>query len=195
MRLIFALFALLTAALPAQAKPLSLSQLAAYIDTLQSVQSRFVQVNADGSQSRGTLSLKRPGRARFDYDDGELLVLASGGQVAIFDKYSGGHPAQYPLKRTPLNLILARKVSFDQPGLVVQHKESGERTLIVAQDPESPELGHIALYFEESPMRLAEWILTNESGEQTRVVLGPFSEKKSLGPSLFSIQNEINKRD
>ncbi len=171
----------------AMAAPVSLGALSNYLNTLQSVQCRFVQVNPDGSQDRGTLSIKRPGRARFDYDKpNETLVMVGGGQVAIFDKYSGARPDEYPLKRTPLNLILAQSVNLTNARMVVDHKESGDRTLVVAQDPANPEYGSIALYFEESPIRLAEWIITNEGGERIRVVLGAFAER-SLGSSLFKV--------
>ena len=183
----------LTAA-PARAAPVSLDTLSAYINGLASVQARFIQVNADGSRDRGTLSIKRPGRARFDYDaPNQTLVVVGGGSVAIFDKYSGGQPEEYPLRRTPLNLILGDRVSLGDAAMVVGHLESGDRTLVVAQDPEHPEYGQIGLYFEESPVRLAEWVITNEAGEQTRVVLGPFSER-DLGASLFSIPLEQQSR-
>ncbi|WP_138469744.1 outer membrane lipoprotein carrier protein LolA [Poseidonocella sp. HB161398] len=182
------------AAAPALAAPLALSEISAYLNSLQSVQARFVQVNPDGSQDRGTLSLKRPGRARFDYDKpNETLVMVGGGQVAIFDKYSGAQPDEYPLAKTPLNLILGANVQLDGARMVVDHRVSGERTLVVAQDPAHPEYGQIGLYFEPSPVRLAEWIITNEAGEQTRTVLGAFSDR-SLGSSLFNVAGEKMKR-
>ncbi|WP_172329710.1 outer membrane lipoprotein carrier protein LolA [Mangrovicoccus sp. HB161399] len=178
----------------AMAAPVQIGALSSYLNSLQSVQCRFVQVNPDGSQDRGTLSIKRPGRARFDYDKpNETLVMVGGGQVAIFDKYSGAQPDEYPLKRTPLNLILGQSVNLANARMVVDHRESADRTLVVAQDPDHPEYGQIGLYFEESPVRLAEWIITNEAGERTRVVLGAFSERQ-LGSSLFNVAGEKMRR-
>ncbi|MBE3640607.1 LolA family protein [Mangrovicoccus algicola] len=181
-------------AAPAAAAPVPLAQISAYLDTLQSVQCRFVQVNPDGSQDRGTLSIKRPGRARFDYDQpNQTLVMVGGGQVAIFDKYSGSQPEEYPLSRTPLNLILAERVQLDGARMVVNHTESDGRTVVVAQDPAHPNYGNIALYFEPSPLRLAEWLITNEAGERSRIVLGAFSQRE-LGSSLFNVAGEKMKR-
>lgn len=179
----------------ALAAPLSLGALSSYINGLKSVQARFVQVNPDGSQDKGLLSIKRPGRARFDYDEpNDTLVMAGGGKVAIFDRYSGDKPEEYPLKRTPLNLILGQNVNLAGANMVVGHRESGDRTLVIAQDPEHPEYGQIGLYFETAPVRLAEWIITNELGEQTRVVLGPFADRNNLSVSMFSVTQEKRRR-
>lgn len=186
---------LMLVAMPVWAEPLSLGQMSSYLSGLKSVQARFVQVNPDGSRDNGLLSIKRPGRARFDYEaPNDTLVMAGGGRVAIFDTYSGGQPEEYPLRRTPLNLILGRNVTLQGSEMVVGHKSSGERTLVIAQDPDHPEYGQIGLYFEAAPIRLAEWIITNELGEQTRVVLGPFADRANLPASLFNIVQEKNRR-
>ena len=77
--------ATLASALPAQAK-ISLNAISAYLNTIQTATTPFTQVNDDGTLSTGTLYIKRPGRMRFDYDPPEdLLVMAGGGQIGIFD--------------------------------------------------------------------------------------------------------------
>ena len=73
----------------------------------------FTQINADQTISTGTIYIKRPGRIRFEYNPPEqTLVMAGGSQVAIFDGKSANNPDQYPLRRTPLNLLLERKVGL-----------------------------------------------------------------------------------
>jgi len=185
----------LASALPAAAAVVPLDQLSAYVNSLVSVQARFVQTNADGSTQAGTVSIRRPNRARFEYDPPDkALVLASAGQVAVFDSYKGGNVQMYPLRATPLKLILAANVDLSTAGMVVAHKASGERTLVVAQDPEHPEYGQIGLYFEANPVRLAEWIVSDSTGQQTRVKLDPFKTVADLPASMFSITMEKQKR-
>ncbi|MCR9085515.1 MAG: outer membrane lipoprotein carrier protein LolA [Rhodobacteraceae bacterium] len=180
------LFAL-TAGL-AQAKPASLDALSAYLTGLDTVKTRFVQTNADGSKSRGTLFIKRPGRARFEYDDLEALVVAGGGQVAIFDSLKNTSSDIFPLRRTPLNLILARNVNLRKAKMVTAHGEfPGGQTVLDAQDPKNPEYGTIRLFFDRDPLALAGWVITSETGEKTRVDFEPFQPAGNLSTRMFNI--------
>ena len=188
-----ALFA--ASALPAAAEKLSMAEISTYLNAIKSAQTRFVQVNADGSQSTGTVFIKRPGRARFEYDPPvEALVMAGGQQVAIFDPKSNAGPTQYPLKRTPLNLILARRIDLSQARMVVGHGEQDGMTTITAQDPKNPEYGTIRLFFSHAPVTLRQWVITDGAGDQTKVILGDFDRDVDLGSAMFSIPTETRKR-
>jgi outer membrane lipoprotein-sorting protein len=152
-------------------------------------------VNADGSIATGKLFIKRPNRARFEYaPPDKSLVLASGGQVAIFDAKSNQPPEQYPLKRTPLNLILAANVDLGRAKMVVAHTEDKNATSVVAQDPEHPEYGSIALIFTANPTALRQWVITDDLGQQTTVILDDLKAGKEYKASLFAIESELQKR-
>ena len=81
--------------------------------------------------------------------------MAGGGQVAIFDGRSNQGPTQYPLSKTPLNLILERNVDFSNRAMVVGHTDDGTTTTVIAQDPENPQYGSIRLVFSAGPDRTA----------------------------------------
>ena len=183
------------AGLPARAEKLSLGEISRYLNGLQTARASFTQVNADGTISTGTLYIRRPGRARFEYNPPEKsLVMAGGGQVAIFDGKSNTAPEQFPLKRTPLNLILASRVDLSRNGMVVGHAQDGPSTVVVAQDPDFPEYGTIRLVFTGNPVELRQWVITDESGQQTTVILGQLETGMSLGNRLFSIVQEAQAR-
>jgi outer membrane lipoprotein-sorting protein len=192
-----ALTATLMTAAPAVAERASLEDLSAYLNTIDTAQADFTQSNADGTTSRGTLYIERPGRIRFEYapPNEDVLVVAGGGQVAVFDGVGGGGPEQFPLRRTPLNLILAPEVDLTRMSMVTGHGEQGGRTVVQAQDPDHPEYGRIYLYFERSPLRLSEWLIVSETGEHTRVRLSPFEPKDDFPASFFSISQIADSRD
>lgn len=183
----------LALALPSFAAPVSLAAISRYLDSITSAETEFTQQNADGSTSTGRLLIHRPGRMRFEYSGDDTLVLASGGQVAIFDAKSNQPPEQYPLARTPLNLILARNVDLTRARMVVAHGESNGMTTVTAQDPEHPEIGTITLFFSPSPLKLEQWVVTDETGAQTLVRLGPL-RPGDFPPSTFSIDFETRRR-
>jgi outer membrane lipoprotein-sorting protein len=191
LRTLLAPLMLLALSLPATAAKLSLAELSRYLNSLTTAQAAFTQTSADGSQAKGMLYIKRPGRARFEYAPPERsLVMVGGGQVAIFDSKSNQPPEQYPLRRTPLNLILAPKVDLAQANMVVGHEEVGDTTRIMAQDPENPEYGMIELVFTANPTALRQWIITDDLGSQTRVELADLQTGVDLSGFLFDITAE-----
>lgn len=179
----------------AQAEPVPLSRLSAYLNGLTTLEAEFTQVNSDSTISTGKLFLKRPGRARFEYAPPDRsLVMAGGGQVAIFDAKSNQPPEQYPLRRTPLNLILAREVDLGRADMVVGHYEAQDTTRVVAQDPEHPEYGTIELVFSSDPVALKQWVITDDMGNKTDVILDRIVLGGDLPSSLFNITVEQEKR-
>lgn len=188
--------ALMALTAPAFADKIPLMDLSGFLNKLSTVQTDFTQVNADGSVSLGKLFIKRPGRVRFEYaPPDKSLVLASAGTVAVFDAKSNQDPEQYPLKRTPLNLILAAKVDLGKAKMVVGHAEVENTTRVRAQDPEHPEYGTIELVFTANPVALRQWIITDDLGQQTTVILGELAQVADFKPSLFDIEGEKKRRN
>lgn len=176
---------------PAAAAQLSLNAISQYLNGLQTAQSEFTQINPDGTISTGRVFIKRPGRVRFEYNPpDEALVMAGGGQVAVFDGKSNSGPQQFPLRRTPLNLILARNVDLARANMVVGHTSDATTTTVTAQDPEHPEYGTIEMVFTAAPVELRQWIITDDTGAQTTVVLGALETGVTLGARMFNIVQE-----
>lgn len=185
------------AASPAFAMQLSLNEISAYVNGITEATSDFTQVNDDGTLSTGTFFMHRPGRVRFEYNPPEaLLIVAGGGQVGIFDGKSNIRQAErYPLRRTPLNLILEPNVDLSRRNMVVGHDFDGTATVVTAQDPEHPEYGSIQLKFTANPIELRQWIVTDGQGAQTTVILGQLSRASGLSGSMFNIEHEEGQRE
>lgn len=195
LRALLAPLAFIALSAPAFADKIPLGDLSAYLNSLATVQSDFTQVNADGTVSLGKIFIKRPGRVRFEYaPPDKSLVLASAETVAIFDAKSNQPPEEYPLRRTPLNLILAPRIDLGRAKMVVGHKEVENTTRVVAQDPEHPEYGTIELVFTADPIALRQWVITDDLGQQTTVILGELTPVSNLAASLFNIVEEKSRR-
>ncbi|MBM9593706.1 LolA family protein [Roseitranquillus sediminis] len=195
-RLLLAPLALVLLVLPVRADQLSLNEISRYLNGLQTATADFTQINPDGTISTGELFIRRPGRMRFEYEQPDpTLVMAGGGQVAIFDGGSNiATPEQYPLARTPLNIILERNVDLSRRNMVTGHSYDGTATTVRAQDPQHPEYGSIELKFTDNPVELRQWIVTDSGGNRTTVSLGPLSTGANLSAALFNIPLEIQRR-
>lgn len=179
----------------ALADAIPLSTLSRYFSDLDTVRTDFTQINADGTVSTGDLLLHRPGRMRFEYEDQDLLVIAGSQRLAIFDGRSTTRGEQYRLRDTPLWLILQPNVDLTRSNMVIAHTFDGTATQVVAQDPERPETGRLTLVFTPDPVELRQWIVTDDTGQDTTVILGALERGVDLSPRLFSIQQEIASRE
>jgi outer membrane lipoprotein-sorting protein len=178
---------LLATALPAAAQQISLNAISNYLNNLQTAKGAFTQVNDDGTISTGTIYIKRPGRIRFEYNPPDKqLVLASGGAVVIYDPKTNEPPETYPLARTPLSIILAKNVNLSRARMVVGHKSDGKSTTVKAQDPEHPEYGNIELVFTANPVELRQWVINDDGGNRTTVILGELDKKARMNNLLFN---------
>ncbi|TCL00656.1 outer membrane lipoprotein-sorting protein [Shimia isoporae] len=176
---------------PANAEQISLGDLSTYLNSMSTVQAGFTQISDDGSVQTGTLYIRRPGRMRFEYNPPEkALVLVSNNSVAIFDGRSNQPPEVYPLKRTPLSIILADQVNLGQANMVVGHDFDGTATIVTAQDPENPEIGNIQLKFTANPVELRQWVINDSAGSQTTVILGDTKADVPLRNRIFDIDRE-----
>lgn len=176
----------LLTALPAAAQKISLNAISSYLNELSTAKAAFTQINDDGTISTGTIYIKRPGRIRFEYNPPEkALVLASGGTIVIHDPKTNEPPESYPLARTPLSIILAKNVNLAREKMVVAHTAHDKSTTVTAQDPEHPEYGNIQLVFTANPTELRQWVINDDAGSRTTVILGELDKKAQMNNALF----------
>ena len=181
--------------IPALSEKFSLIELSDYFNRLNTFQANFRQFADDGSVARGILFIKKPGRLRIDYDKPEdLLILASGGQLAIFDPKGDPEPTSFPLRITPLALILAKQLTLVDSSNILSHEYVNGETSLSLFDPEHPERGHIKLIFSGNTPILDRWVMHDESGSITLMSIEQYRENISLNEMQFNIQLEIERR-
>ena len=179
-----------------EAQQIPLNEISRYFNQdLVTATGEFTQINADGTIGTGIIHIKRPGRIRFEYAPPEqALVMATGGQLAVFDPQSNTGVDRYPLSETPLSIILERNVDLARRNMVTGHSSDGTTTTVRAQDPQHPEYGNIQLVFTANPTELRQWIVTDNTGQQTTVILGDLTKGGQIRDRIFNIQAEMRAR-
>ena len=173
---------------PSLAERISLNKISDYINGLTTLQADFEQINSDGSIDRGKLYIRRPGRMRLEYTaPNNALVIAGAGSVAIFDDKSKNGPTLFPLKKTPLNLLLKKNVDLYKNEMITEHTANNENTFIVAKDPKRKSQGSIKMVFSNSPVSLQGWTITNQSNQKTKIILDKLDKKTKIPLYLFNI--------
>ena len=173
---------------PSLAEKISLNKISDYINGLTTLQADFEQINSDGSIDTGKLYIRRPGKMRLEYTaPNNALVIAGAGSVAIFDDKSKNGPTLFPLKKTPLNLLLKKNVDLSKNEMITEHTANNENTFIVAKDPKRKSQSSIKMMFSNSPVSLQGWTITNQSNQKTKIILDKLDKKTKIPLYLFNI--------
>ena len=161
----------------------------AYLQAMGEAKARFVQTDARGATSRGTVFLKRPGKARFAYDPPSgLLVVSNGSTVSVADSRLKTFDA-YPLMSTPLSLFLAKTIRLDRGVQVTRVARMSDGFSITARDIRKETAGQITLTFTDAPLALLGWSVTDAQGRATRVALSGLQPAPGLDPGLFVLKD------
>jgi outer membrane lipoprotein-sorting protein len=165
--------AIVAAAAPAAgAESADMAKLKAHISSVQTMSANFVQTDAKGRSAAGTLQLKRPGRVRFQYGSGDLLLVANGKTLSFID-YQVGQKSSWPLNRTPLGVL--RSGSPDLKGRA-QSVPSKDSRIVLARARDPAQYGSIVLAFIRSPsapggLQLYGWTAIDAQNKRTTVKL------------------------
>ena len=168
---------------------------AAWFDGLQTLRARFLQTAPDGTMSAGELSLQRPGRARFDYDDpSPILLVADGATVAIAD-FQLETIDRAPIRNTPMRFLLSGTDQLFES--VTEAGRSGGRLYVTLVDPAAEVDGCLTLVFDDPDpsapavdMVLAGWFAVDAMGGLTEVNLTEAERGVSFDPRLFILDDE-----
>jgi outer membrane lipoprotein-sorting protein len=180
---------------PLRAEKISLSNLSSYLESIKKVSGNFTQFNNDKTISTGRIFLFRPGRMRMEYKTPDnSLVIVGGSQIAVFDSKSNTHPKVFPLRKTPLKILLEKKINLKAQGIVIRHEKVENSTVVVLQDPMLSSYGSLKLVFTDHPVTLRQWVITNEMNDQTVLKFTDFINQPNMSSNKFNISLEIDNR-
>jgi outer membrane lipoprotein-sorting protein len=166
-----------------------LAKVQAHITSVDTMTATFVQTDAKNRSAAGTLQLKRPGRIRFQYGSGDLLLVGAGGRLTFLD-YTVGQKSSWDLNKTPLGILLAANPDVKRIARVVANPDA--RILVVrAKDNNHPEFGTLILAFLRSPsapggLQLYGWTAIDAQNKRTTVKLSDVRYNVAVPESAFT---------
>ena len=171
-----ALFALpvILAAAPAPVTG-DLAKVQDHLRAVQSMTATFVQTDRNGKILNGTLSLKRPGKIRFQYEKGVPILIVADGNSLWFLDYQVHQKQRWPIGGSPLGVLLDPNKDISKFARVGPSPDPSTLT-IEASDSRHPEYGRITMIFRRDAaapagLMLLGWVSLDAQNNRTTVRL------------------------
>jgi len=139
-----ALAAVAPAPVAAQAAT-GLDQVQAHLRAVTSMTAAFTQTDRRGRSLNGTLTLKRPGKIRFDYGRSANMLIVGDGRALTFVDYEVGQRQRWPINDSPLSVLLNPGQDLSRFARVTRNDP--QVLMIEARDPRRREFGTITIAF------------------------------------------------
>lgn len=166
-----------------------------YLNSIDTLRARFMQISPQGQVIGGLLSIDRPGRLRFEYDDpSPISVIADGTTVAMQDR-ALETVDRAPIRSTPLWWLLKEEIDVEADAQIVSLISDQGLTFLIVRDPNGEMEGQIQFVFEGEDFVLREWYVTDALGQITRIILEDQETGMDLSPRLFVIPEPEDRRD
>ena len=139
-----ALAAVAPAPVAAQAAT-GLAQVQAHLRAVSSMTATFTQTDRRGRNLSGTLSLRRPGKIRFDYGRQANMLIVGDGRALTFIDYDARDVQRWPINDSPLSVLLNPGQDLSRFARVTRNDP--QVLMIEARDPRRREFGTITIAF------------------------------------------------
>ena len=171
---------------PADSKAEDLARIQKYLNNMRTMSAHFFQSSSDGGEAEGTLYLARPGRLRVEYSPPTpVLIVSDGNQVHYYDSELN-QVSTIGLSSTPAAVLVREKYDLTNGDIRVTHYERGPGVIrVTLQEAGKPDIGTLALTFQDKPLILRQWKVTDPEGVVTTIALSDTRQDVALSPKLF----------
>lgn len=159
----------------AQANQSDLTKVNAYIRAVTTMTADFTQTDRNGQNLTGQLTIKQPGKIRFQYQKSVPLLIVGDGKALTMIDYEVRQVQRWPIGNSPLGALLDPSKDLSKFGKVVP---TGDPSIlsVEARDPKRPEFGTITMIFKRdagSPagLQLYGWVALDSQNNRTAVRL------------------------
>ena len=175
---------------PATAQSSStLASVQSHLKSTSSMTADFVQTDRNGQRLSGKLTLKRPGKIRFQYQKGvPLLIVGDGSSLTMID-YEVRQVQRWPVKNSPLGALLDPDRDLTRYAKVLP-TGSNDVLSVEVKDPKRPEYGTITMVFVRdggapAGLRLRGWVALDSQNNRTRIDLSNQKFNVAVADSAF----------
>lgn len=151
-----------------------LAQVSQHLKAVDTMTANFTQIDRKGGTLNGTLTMKRPGKIRFQYQKGVPMLIVGDGKALTMIDYEVKQVSRWPIGDSPLSVLLNPDKSLDGVAKVVTNND--QVLMIEARDPKKPQFGTITIAFAKvanapSGLMLQGWTTLDAQNNRSTIKL------------------------
>ena len=167
-----------------------LDRAVAAVRAISTMRANFVQTDRNGQTASGVLTLKRPGKIRFQYEKSVPMLIVSDGRALTMVDYEVKQVQRWPIKNSPLGVLLDPNRDIARFG-TLRPTTHEDVVSIEVRDPGKPEYGTITMIFLRNPaapggLELNSWVALDSQNKRTTVRLSDQQYGVDVPDSMFS---------
>lgn len=160
---------------------------------ISTMQADFSQTDREGQTASGVMTLKRPGKIRFQYEEDIPLLVVSNGRSLYLIDYEVNQVQRWPIRRSPLGALLDPNRDVANFGKLIP-TGNPDVVSIEVRDPKRPEFGMITLIFvrnDTAPggLQLTNWVALDSQNHRTTVRLRNHRYGLEVADSAFRFRD------
>lgn len=169
-----------------------LAQVQSHLRAVDTMTANFSQAGRNGQTLTGTLTMKRPGKVRFQYQRGvPLLIVGDGKRLNMID-YQVKRVESWAIGSSPLGVLLNPNQDISRVGKVTRN--DNQVLMISARDPKRPEFGVMSIAFAKVPsapagLMLTGWTMVDVQKNRTTVKLTNQRFNVAVADSAFTFED------
>jgi len=178
---------------PASAQSGQLNQVVSALRAIGTLKADFVQTDRSGQSVRGVMSLKNPGKIRFEYEKSANMLIVSSGKSLTMVDYEVCQVQRWPISNSPLGALLDPKRDVTRYGRLIPTSNPNVLSIEV-KDPKKPEYGTITMIFTRNAsapggLQLTNWVALDAQNKRTRVDLSNHRYGVAVPNSAFTYRD------
>lgn len=194
MRLVFAVIFLIAAQwVNAQnLEPKIVTQIENYLNSFKNFAAEFEQ-NDINHVCQGSLKISKPGKFRWEYDNGKLLIISTGDTIIYVDNELDN--VHYIASDDTIAKFLSQdEISFQSDEYKIEKVVSGEgEVMVLIKSNKEGELGKINLGFNIKPLSLKTIEVIDASDNLVHLNIKNITYPDSLDSELFNYYENHNR--
>ncbi len=167
-----------------------LARVQQHLTSMTTLLADFRQTDRNGQVLTGRLTIKQPGKIRFQYQEGvPLLIVADGRALTLID-YEVRQVQRWPVRNSPLAALIDPQANLLRYARL-QDTGDANTVSVEVRDPRRPEYGMITMIFQRDAsapagLRLYGWVALDAQDHRTTIRLSNLRYNQTVADSAFT---------